>query len=406
MVRLEAESWAGGGRAVARTEGKVWFVAGALPGEVVEAEVERQRAGIVEARTVSVLRASGERERQPCPVVGTCGGCDLGHVAPGAVAKALRAAVIGALRHAPPELAERVAQARIVPSPPLWRLRARLHWDPATESLGFLGLRSHTVVRIDPCRVVSARLLDLLPALERALAAVRAPAGEVEWLEDLAGEAALAGWRGRLDLPRIGGLAGWWSLGRGAGSHLEGWGENGVTMRLPVPLWVPLGAFFQGNRHLTPLLFDRVGGLVAESRCTRVVDLYGGVGLLAAAAHWAGAREVTVVEPSGMAARAAARNLPDCRVFADSAERFLIAPPPARGTLAILDPPRIGLSAEVRAQLARWEPDRLLMLSCDAARFGRDAADLISAEYVLDGLELWDLFSGSHHVEILASFAR
>lgn len=177
-------------------------------------------------------------------------------------------------------------------------------------------------------------------------------------------------------------------------------------MQLPVSLWVPLGAFFQGNRFLVPRLFDRVGRIVKESGCRKVVDLYGGVGLLAGAARQAGAREVILVERDGLAARAAARNLPECRVLEESAERFLADPSTAKDTLAILDPPRVGLSAAAREAVARWGPDRLLVMSCDAARFGRDAAALMTAGYALGVIELWDLFGGSHHVEILASFAR
>ena len=128
--------------------------------------------------------------------------------------------------------------------------------------------------------------------------------------------------------------------------------------------------------------------------------------MLAGAAHQGGAGEVTLVERDGLAARAAARNLPDCRVLGESAERFLADPPTAKDTLAILDPPRVGLSAAAREAVTRWGPDRLLVMSCDAARFGRDAAALMSAGYAPGALELWDLFGGSHHVEILATFAR
>ena len=79
-MRLEIESLGGGGRGVARADGRVWFVAGALPGELVEAEPERARAGVVEARTVAVLRPGPWREPEPCPVAAACGGCDLAHV--------------------------------------------------------------------------------------------------------------------------------------------------------------------------------------------------------------------------------------------------------------------------------------------------------------------------------------
>ncbi|HUK11958.1 MAG TPA: TRAM domain-containing protein [Thermoanaerobaculaceae bacterium] len=406
-MRLEITGIAGGGRGFARAGGRAWFVAGALPGEVVEAAVERERAGVVEARAVAVERPSAWREATPCPVAEACGGCDLAHVRRDAAAAILREVTCGALRHADPALAAAARAAEVVVSPMPWRLRARLHWDPVRRALGFFGPRSRRTVEITPCRVVSRRLLDAMPAMAAALASGGAAAGDLDWLESLDGGTAVAGWRGaRCELPRVDGLDGWHPVGRDGGIGGGGWGETGVTMPLRVPLRVPVGAFFQGNRHLVPPLFDRIAELVRVSGAQRVVDLYAGVGFLAAAAATAGAAELALVESSGVAASAAAANLPAASVACATAERYLAGPRPGRDALAIVDPPRTGMSAAVLAALLDWCPIGVVMLGCDAARFGRDAGRLLAHGYRLESMQLWDMFAGSHHVEILASFAR
>jgi 23S rRNA (uracil1939-C5)-methyltransferase len=405
-VRLEIQSLGGGGRGVARAKRKVWFVVGALPGEVVDAEIERERSGIVEARVKTVIKASPWREADPCPVAGACGGCDLAHLRRSATADALREITCGALRHAPPGLAEKVRQAQVVVSEMSWRLRARLHWQAETKVLGFRQLRSHQTVEISPCRVVSRLLLDGLPRLAEALADANLPDGEVEWLENLGASAAVAGWRGAQAPPEVPvrGLAGWHPLGEGGALLPGGWGARGVTMDLPVSLRVPVGTFFQGNRHLVPRLFTRIGELVRAHGHARVIDLYGGVGFLAAAARHAGAAAITVIEGNRIAAEAAAANLPGALVLAVSAEDYLADAGSGRATLAIVDPPRTGLSAAATEGLLRWRPTGIVLLSCDAARFGRDTSTLLTTGYKLASLELWDLFAGSHHVEILADF--
>jgi 23S rRNA (uracil1939-C5)-methyltransferase len=407
-MRLKVESFAGGGRGVAHSGGRVWFVAGALPGEEVDAELETERAGVIEARVRTVVRASLTREKDPCPVAGTCGGCDLAHLRRDRAGEALRAILAGALRHAPPALAEAVAHARVIVSPMAWRLRARLHWDPEIRVLGFYSRRSYQAVDISPCRVVSPLLLAALPDLRAALERQRTPVGEVEWLEDLESQTAVAGWRGAGNAPRgpVGALAGWHPITEEGALRRGGWGKQGVVMRLPVPLRVPLGAFFQGNRHLVPLLFTRVAELVRSLEPAGVVDLYGGVGLLAAAARAGGAPQVTVVEAQRSAARAAGENLPGAEIHAVSAEQFLAAAPPPAGVLAIVDPPRAGLSPVARRRFIEWAPDAALWLACDPAAFGRDAGELFAAGYRLELLEIWDLFAGSHHAEILALFRR
>ena len=407
-MRLEIKSLGGGGRGVARVGRKVWFVAGALPGEVVEAEIERERAGVGEARVTAVLKPSPWREPDPCPVAGVCGGCDLAHVRREVIAEALRAVASGALRHAPPELADAVMKAPVVVSEMEWRLRARLHWEAGTKTLGFRGPRSHRTADISPCRVISRLLLDGLPRLSRALAAAGLRDGDVEWLENLGPSAAVAGWRGPGTPPEVSvrGLAGWHPIGEGGALLSGGWGATGVTMDLPIRLRVPVGSFFQANRHLVPRLFARVSELVRAQGHARIVDLYGGVGFFAAAAKHAGAAAITVIEGSRVAAEAAAVNLPGALVLAVSAESYLEDPGAGSGTLAILDPPRTGLSGAATDGLLRWLPEGIVLLSCDAAHFGRDAARLLAFGYKLASLELWDLFAGSHHVEILADFRR
>ena len=407
-MRVKIESFAGGGRGVAHAGGRVWFVAGALPGEEVDAELETERAGVIEARTRLVVRPVPMREKDPCPVAGACGGCDLAHVRRDRAGEALRAILAGALRHAPPELAGAVARAPLVLSPMAWRLRARLHWDPAAKVLGFFGPRTFQAVDISPCRVVTPRLLAALPGLQAALERQRAPVGEVDWLEDLDGQVAVAGWRGAGATPRppVETLAGWHPLSPEGVLRRGGWGKREVVMRLPIPLRVPLGAFFQGNRHLVPRLFARVAEVVRSLRPAAVVDLYGGVGFLAAAARDGGAERVTVVESHRGAARAAGENLPGAAVHAAEAEEFLASPPPAAATLAIVDPPRAGLTPRARRRFVQWAPEAALWLACDPATFGRDAAELFAAGYRLELLEVWDLFAGSHHAEIVALFRR
>jgi tRNA/tmRNA/rRNA uracil-C5-methylase (TrmA/RlmC/RlmD family) len=406
-MRLDIESLAGGGRGVARAEGKVWFVAGALPGEVVEAEPERQRAGIVEARLTGLVLTSPWREPSPCPVALVCGGCDLAHLRRESAAEVLRALAVGALRHASAELTEMVKGAAVTVSPMGWRLRARLHWDSRRGILGFYGAHSRRTVEIDDCRVVSPLLLRTLPSLGPALAAAQVRDGDLDWVEDLAATRAVAGWRGApAELPRVEGLAGLHPLDAEGRVVAGGWGQTGVTMALPVCLWVPVGAFFQGNRHLVPRLFARVGELVRDLGGDTLVDLYGGVGFLAAAARHAGAHMVTVVEPNRTAALAAAGNLPGATIVTSTAEAYLARGPLGERSTAVLDAPRTGVSRQVAEALCRQAPRAIIMLACDVAHFGRDASRLMAGGYGLRSLELWDLFAGSHHVEVLALFAH
>jgi 23S rRNA (uracil1939-C5)-methyltransferase len=409
----------GGGRALAHKDGETWMVAGALPGELMAVDEIRRRAGVVEARATSVLSgAHPARHPDPCPHAARCGGCDWPHIEIRAATR-LKAEAAGDAARGFPELASSIAAAPVQESPTGYRLRARLHWDPHARVLGFYGHRSHSVSAIPSCRILSPALLSAIPEIAASLARRCPERIDVEWLEGSDPDRGIAALRPAKGGPRaiarswvpgadeVGGVVNGFCALTDGGEVRTGWGEHEVRFDLPVPLSVPIGAFFQGNRHLIAPLFDRVAEL-AEPVQLPVFDLHGGVGFLAAAARSRGEREVFLVEPHRPAARAAQKNLPGARVAVGStAERFLDGRDDLPdNALAITDPPRSGMTASLREALLRWRPERILMLGCDPATWARDAGQLTARGYSLSSLELYDLFPSTHHVEILALLER
>jgi 23S rRNA (uracil1939-C5)-methyltransferase len=413
-VELHTEKLVGGGSALAHHDGQTWLVAGALPGERVAARVLRRRAGVVEAHAVELLDSPHPaRVADPCPHSPACGGCDWPHVDPdsGGQLKA-HAAAESAGRF--PELAERLATAPVRISPLAYRIRARLHWDPETSRLGFYEARSWLVSEIPSCRILSPRLMASIEALAGALAESCPEAVDLEWLEDLDGSTAVAALRPARNGPQV--VSPRWVPHEAllsntvAGFHLLAasgqpqpvWGAEGVTMRLPVPLEVPIGAFFQTNRHLMRWLFRRVEEL-AEPDPTPTWDLHAGVGFMAAAAASAASRPLHLVEPHRAAARAAQGNLPGARITVGrTAEAYLNrARDLPRNALVIVDPPRAGLSPQLRHRLSGWHPKRILTIGCDPATWARDTAFFSERGYRLEHLELVDLFPSTHHVEVI-----
>ncbi len=414
-TRLLMEKVVGGGRALGHHGGETWLVEGGLPGETVDAEVQRRRAGIVEGVATKIIDGHHlSRDDQPCPHSGQCGGCDWPHVHPdsGADLKVLAAAE--AIR-GEPDLATRLRSATIRHSPPAYRLRARLHWDPLTTRLGFYESGSRRVVAIPSCRVVSPLLARSLTTLGRALESSCPAPVDLEWLEDLSGQHAVAALRPAREGPKqlepawlpepgdVEGVVDGFHLLSRSGDRSLGWGATSVTMALPVSISVPIGSFFQVNRHLAGWLFDRVKDVIGP-RPVATWDLHAGVGFLAAAAQNAAERRLQLVEPFEVSARAARRNLPSARVASGwTAEAYLgQARDLPHEALVLTDPPRAGMTPELRQLLADWHPERIVMLACDPATWGRDARFLTDREYRLTHIELVDLFPSTHHVEILA----
>jgi 23S rRNA (uracil1939-C5)-methyltransferase len=81
-VRVDVESLDLDANGVARSEGKVMFVRGALPGETVLATVVRSKPRFDVAQVVAIERESVMRVEPRCPHFGTCGGCSMQHLEP------------------------------------------------------------------------------------------------------------------------------------------------------------------------------------------------------------------------------------------------------------------------------------------------------------------------------------
>jgi tRNA/tmRNA/rRNA uracil-C5-methylase (TrmA/RlmC/RlmD family) len=150
------------------------------------------------------------------------------------------------------------------------------------------------------------------------------------------------------------------------------------------------------------------------------LDLYGGVGLLAAALAEVGgpATRITTVEANERATEHAGENLAEwVGASAESAkvERWLSnldnrATPAERVRLGagtvILDPPRTGAGREVMALLTRIAPAQIIYVACDPVALGRDVAFAQAAGYRLTALRAMDMFPHTHHSEAVATLVR
>ncbi|MFM8356782.1 MAG: TRAM domain-containing protein, partial [Gammaproteobacteria bacterium] len=155
---------AGGAALATAADGRVVFVAGALPGETVRARVMASSRDFLRARVDTIESASDDRVAPPCPEVARgCGGCDWMHIAPAAQV-AFKAAIVAdalartaGISHVPVTPGMRVA-------PSAYRTTLRLALDRSGRP-AFRGAGSHRLVTVSACQVAHPALSALLPAL-------------------------------------------------------------------------------------------------------------------------------------------------------------------------------------------------------------------------------------------------
>jgi len=99
VIELELSTMAHGGEALGHWQGKVVFVPGAVPGEVVRARIVEDRKRWARADLLGVLTASPHRVEPPCPHFAVCGGCQWQHISYEAQLCYKRHVIIEQLQH-------------------------------------------------------------------------------------------------------------------------------------------------------------------------------------------------------------------------------------------------------------------------------------------------------------------
>jgi 23S rRNA (uracil1939-C5)-methyltransferase len=403
LIRLSIEKPAAGGRMIARADGQVVLVGGAIPGERVTARIERVAKGVAYAETTGVDEPSPDRRSSfPDPL---CGGCLYAHIAyPRQVQiKALVIAdAFGRIAHLQLRSAVRVAAS----PEDGYRMRARLH--VRGYHVGFFREGTHDICDARATRQMLPATCDVVDRLAAGLRSLRLDGvREIELSENVAASERVV--------------------------HVEAAGvDSGVLHKLtetegltpgpfvtdtvaidehsPIALRRHVLAFFQGNRYLLRDLAAHVIEQVPKK--SAAIDLYAGAGLFAIAAAVTRGAQVTAVEGDRFAAADLAANAvasrADVTAVHQPVEGFFGAP---RGTRAgrgaqtiIIDPPRTGMSREALDGVLRIRADRVVYVSCDVATLARDARRLVDAGYAVDRVDAFDLFPNTPHVETVTVF--
>ncbi len=424
---------------IARHEGQVVLVSGTLPGEPVQARVDRVAKGVAQASVVDILEPHPDRR----PVTGdvACGGAVYAHIAYDAQVR-LKGEVI---RDGLARLA-RIAWEKplaVMPSPERgYRMRARLH--VMDGRVGFLREGTHQLCDAALTGQLLPESNDAVTALDEALhAAGQQGSASVEWSENVPGDqraihlelAEHARLRSPKLLPGLKAFSGFtWTRTEDRDVRLVH-GEPYVTDVFTVPSRPsadrtdasPVGAleasasdsanlarlrrhvraFFQGNRFLLPTL---VSDVVAACPEGPVVDLYAGVGLFGVSLAASGRHRVLAVEGH---ATTADDLLANAAPYADrlfvrhlSVERFLAGARGIEADTLILDPPRTGMSKDACDRAALLGAARIIFVSCDVATMARDIGRLVASGYRLESVRGFDLFPNTAHVEVMAILDR
>ena len=366
VVDLKIEDVAFGGKGVGRDQGKAVFVPYTIEGEIISAEILREKKQFAEAELVEVKQSSADRVEPQCPYFGRCGGCAYQHISYEhqlaikwrQVRDALQR--IGKLKDVP--------MRPIIPSPKQYAYRNRITVHAQEGVIGFFRRDSHQLIDIEHCPISTDEV-------NRALTELRAQ----PYLRD-----------------------GHYTLRASASSRV----------------------FSQTNDDVADALRDLVVNLVPPNQ-ELLIDAYCGAGFFAKALLDKFER-VIGIDWDKFAIAAAKENVTEKETYiaGDVEEELqkvgavhLNRPPRVNGihngrlrsiaptfererVTLIVDPPATGLSSAVRNAILDLAPTTLIYVSCNPATLARDLKEL-HQKFIIESVTPLDMFPQTAEIEVL-----
>jgi 23S rRNA (uracil1939-C5)-methyltransferase len=432
VLELTVDSLAHGGNGVARRDGYVVFVAGAVPGDRVRAVVGKAKKAYAEARAVEIVAPSPDR----VPAVADHPGAPW-QVLPYERQLAVKAEQVD-------EALQRIGRLAgyelepIVPAAETWRYRNKLEYSFGTGDDGELVCGFHApgrwneIVPMADCKLASERSNAVR---EQVLAFCRAQ-GLGAWdrreqrgfLRNLVVregrrtgqiQARLVTSPGKLDVDAFvdavdcDGL--WWTQTAGLGESTQG-GETTLLAGAPqlverlggLDFLISPEAFFQTNTEMAEQLYGVAVDYAALRGHERVFDLFCGIGTIALSLAFR-SRDligVEIVEPAVADAIENARinEIANARFYAGDIRLALreLVEREGRPDVAVIDPPRAGLSQKVVRRIVEAAPSRIVYVSCNPTTLAPNAAQLVAAGYRLVKVRPVDMFPHTPHIECVA----
>ena len=445
-----------------KPDGKVVFIDGALPFELVTANTHRKKNNWEQASLVAIHRESSQRVRPDCPHfglhAGACGGCKMQHLHVGAQVAVKQRVLEDNLWH----LGKVKAETMLRPiEGPAWgyRYRARLAVRHVIKKgqvlVGFHERKSRYIADMQTCKILPPHVDAMLMPL-RALIASLDARDTCPQIELACGDTVTALVLRHLeplstgDITRLRAFAAehhvqWWLQPKGPDT-VKLLDEGGEQLSYALPdfgITMPFKPtdFTQVNPHINRVLVSRALRLLAVQPHERVIDWFCGLGnfTLPLATQ---AREVLGIEGSeALVARSrenyalnqvqapdhkalaatdfVARNLfemtPEMLVADGTADKWLVDPPREGAfalakALADIEQARIGAegSGPLPAGAEGWTPPkRIVYVSCNPATLARDAGLLVHlAGYRCTAAGMINMFPHTAHVESMAVFER
>ena len=438
IYRARIEGYTSEGLGVARIDGQAVFVHRALRGEDCDVLLLKVLKNAAFGKVVKVHEPSPHRVEPDCPYYGKCGGCDFRHMDREEELYAKKTRVQDALRR----IGESDVQVEEILAGERLHYRNKSQFPIAGDgTVGFYKARSHQVIPVENCLLQKVDTNNVQLKFDRYIRLYNVSCYDERTRQGLlrhlyvrsngAGESLVCIFANGRELPHEAELV---ALLREASPRIVGvvlgvntqptgailgkeyrtlWGTDvltdqlcGLTFRLSVP------SFYQVNREMAEVLYDKAVEFAALTGTETVLDLYCGAGTITQVmARHAGRVIGAEIVPEAIEdakANAERNGVENVEFFCGDASAVAadFAAKGLRPDVICVDPPRKGLAPEVVRAAAQMAPRRIVYVSCDPATLARDVKLFAAEGYSAVRAAAVDMFPGTANVESVVALER
>ncbi len=354
------------GRGITYINNKICFVDNALPGEVVEIEITKEKSKYLEARVINVIESSPDRVKVDCSYYDICGGCNLRHLSYQKENEFKREKV--------QELINHIGKLNVKVNDTLYgpekNYRNKVTFHSSKNKIGYYEKGTKNIISIDNCLLLDNLINDNIKNIkysQKDIVIRTSNDGKEILMND---------------------------------------DSSIITSIGDKKYYVSRDSFFQVNKYLTKNLYDLIRNNI-DKKYNKCLDLYCGTGTIGIYISDL-VNEIIGIDYSESNINDANKNMilnsiTNISFICDKVENKIDTF--KNIDLVIVDPPRAGLDNKTKKYLNEINSERIIYVSCDPATLSRDLKDL-SNNYNILNITPVNMFPRTYHCESVAVLER
>ena len=408
MEKVEVIDFDHQGRGIGKLNNKTVFINNALPGEIVEIKVLKEKKNFIEADVSSILKESPIRINPVCPYFNKCGGCDLMHISYEEQLR-FKQKKIENIKNRFSNIDFPIRD--IISSDNLY-YRNKVTFHVNNGKIGYFKEKSNVLIDIDSCLLLDKKITEIYHLIKDNMnlegidsIVIRSSLNIdnsmiIVYTNKKVNEQEIINlFKDKVDSIII----------SSKGNFKSIFGNDYILEKLfSKKFIITADSFFQVNTKQTEKLYSKVIEYVEPKNYETVLDLYCGTGTIGILVS-EGAKEVLGIELNKSAVKSALENkkLNDTKNIAfyagDTGE--ILSKHNYKVDTVIVDPPRAGLSELAITEIFKVGAKKIVYVSCDPMTLMRDL-NLLSTQYDVLELTPVDMFPNTSHVECVTVLCR